>query len=82
LGDVVGAFKSISTDQYIIGVKQDHWPAFPGKLWHRNYYEHIIRDEESLNRIRKYVADNPAEWAEDRENPNAFCRKTEESWQV
>ncbi len=37
-------------------------------VWQRNYYEHIIRNEESLNRIRQYIADNPAQWADDGEN--------------
>jgi REP element-mobilizing transposase RayT len=38
-------------------------------VWQRNYYEHIIRDDESLNRIRQYIIDNPAQWAMDHENP-------------
>lgn len=37
-------------------------------LWQRNYYEHIIRDEEDLNRIREYIIYNPAKWSEDIEN--------------
>ncbi len=40
-------------------------------IWQRNYYEHIIRDEESLNRIRHYIADNPTRWEFDPENPEA-----------
>lgn len=39
-------------------------------IWQRNYYEHVIRDESSLNRIREYIADNPASWADDAENPH------------
>jgi len=38
-------------------------------LWQRNYYEHIIRNEESLNRIREYIVNNPIQWDLDRENP-------------
>ncbi len=37
--------------------------------WQRNYYEHIIRNEESLARIRKYIANNPENWDSDDENP-------------
>ena len=37
--------------------------------WQRNYYEHVIRNDDDLDRIRRYIADNPARWAEDRENP-------------
>jgi putative transposase len=69
LGDFVGAFKSLTTVLYINGVKQCGWPAFRGRLWQRNYHEHIIRDEESLNLIRQYILDNPACWASDEENP-------------
>ncbi len=38
-------------------------------VWQRNYYEHIIRDESSLARIREYIENNPLQWALDRENP-------------
>jgi len=38
-------------------------------VWQRNYYEHIIRYEASLDRIRQYIADNPAQWEFDEENP-------------
>jgi len=69
LPDVVHRFKTMTTKQYADGVKQSGWSPFPGQLWQRNYYEHIIRDEESLNCIRQYIADNPAQWALDRENP-------------
>jgi len=56
----------------IIGkLKQHGWPSFPGKLWQRNYYEHIIRDENDMARIREYITNNPAQWDTDRENPMA-----------
>ena len=41
-------------------------------VWQRNYYEHIIRNDESLNRIREYIANNPREWEIDQENPNVW----------
>lgn len=69
LGDVVGAFKSLATHEYIVGIKQRGWPSFAGKLWQRNYHEHIIRDESTLHRIREYIVNNPLQWAVDRENP-------------
>lgn len=44
----------------------------PGSsVWQRNYYEHIIRNDNELNRIREYIANNPAKWAEDEENPGS-----------
>jgi len=39
-------------------------------IWQRNYYEHIIRNESSLQEIREYITNNPAQWANDRENPD------------
>ena len=47
----------------------------PGVLdattWQRNYYEHVVRDEAELQRVREYIVNNPTRWAEDEENPNA-----------
>ena len=70
LGRIIQAYKSITTVAYIDGVKRLGWPPFPGKLWQRNYYEHIIRDEDELNRVREYIITNPIRWELDRENPN------------
>ena len=72
VGRIVQAFKSITTHEYINGVKQNGWAPFPGKLWQRNYWEHIIRNEMEFNRIRKYVVTNPLKWELDSLNPN--CR--------
>ena len=69
LGDMVGAFESITTNAYIRGVKQRRWPPFPGKLWQRNYHDRIIRDEDELNRIREYIIYNPVKWSDDEDNP-------------
>jgi REP element-mobilizing transposase RayT len=69
LGDVVAAFKSVTTVHYIRGVKTMAWPAFRRRLWQRNYYEHVVRDEKELDRIRQYIDENPARWAFDDENP-------------
>ena len=38
-------FKTMTTNEYIRNVKQKHWKPFDGKLWQRNYYEKIVRDE-------------------------------------
>ncbi|MFZ3065902.1 MAG: transposase, partial [Nitrospirota bacterium] len=69
IGRVIQAFKSITIHQYIFGVKQHNWQPFHGKLWQRNYYEHIIRDERDLNQIRDYIINNPIKWALDEYNP-------------
>lgn len=69
LGDIVGVFKSITTNEYIRGVRQHGWAPFRDKFWQRNYYEHVIRNEDSLNRIREYIQTNQQRWQLDRENP-------------
>jgi len=51
--------------EYIRGVKTRAWPAFRRRLWQRNYYEHVIRDETALGRLRRYIDDNPANWSFD-----------------
>jgi REP element-mobilizing transposase RayT len=68
---IIQWFKTMATNKYIIGVKKYGWQPFNGKLWQRNYYEHIIRNENSLNRIREYIINNPIKWGMDFENPGA-----------
>jgi putative transposase len=65
VGDIIGAFKSITTHEYINNVKTNNWPTFDGKLWQRNCFEHIIRNEKSLNQIREYIVKNPVKWQQD-----------------
>ena len=78
----MGAFKSRVTVEYTRGVKTKGWPTFRRRLWQRNFYEHIIRNEASLNHIRQYILDNPARWAFDRDNPLAVTPEPEGIWQV
>jgi putative transposase len=59
LGDIMGAFKSITTLQYIRGVQTLGWDPFEKRIWQRMYYEHIIRSEADLRRIRRYIINNP-----------------------
>jgi REP element-mobilizing transposase RayT len=40
-----------------------------GPLWQRNYYDRIVTDERDLARLREYIANNPANWRYDPENP-------------
>ncbi|GAB6279515.1 MAG: transposase [Lentimicrobium sp.] len=62
---IVRLFKSTTTKQ-INQLRQT--PMQP--LWQRNYYEHIIRDNNELTRIRQYIINNPKRWKED--NLNKF----------
>jgi len=69
LGNIIDWFKTMTTNEYIRNVRQINWQPFNRKVWQRNYYEHIIRDDVELNRIREYIINNPAKWAEDDDNP-------------
>ena len=73
LGDVMGAFKSLVFTVYLDWV-QAYDPTRRAKFWQRNYYEHIIRNVRELNAIRRYIRDNPAQWALDRDNPKNLRR--------
>ena len=62
---VVQWFKTMSTNEYIRGVKTLGWQPFDKKLWQRNYWEHIIRNEQSCQRIANYIINNPTNWLND-----------------
>lgn len=65
LGGLIAAFKTISAKS--VNAQR----GMPGaELWQRNYYEHVIRNETDLQRIREYIQNNPAQWALDEENPD------------
>ena len=80
LPDVIHRFKTLTTQRYTLGVKEHGWFRFNSRLWQRNYFEHVIRDENSLNRIRQYILDNPAHWECDQENLGALKREPQYSW--
>ena len=64
LGQVIAYFKY----QTVKSINQTH--KTPGnRIWQRNYYEHVIRNEDDLNEIRQYILDNPAQWDMDENNP-------------
>ena len=65
VGAIVGQFKSL-TAKRINAVRET-----PGaRVWQRNYYEHVIRNEDELHRVRQYIVDNPAQWDLDEYNPD------------
>jgi putative transposase len=75
LSRLVGAFKTISSKQINI-IRQT--PGAP--FWQRGFYEHIIRDEKSLERIQEYIVTNPLRWQLDRENPQATGKDDFDGW--
>ena len=74
LGEIVRTYKAASTRM----IRQTANREF---AWQRNYYEHVVRNEESLNRIRQYILENPARWAIDRENPDTSNPEPENPWE-
>jgi len=73
LGEHVGSplhrvmqwFKTMTTNEYIRGVKTLGWQPFNKKLWQRDYWERIIRNEKSYQYIANYITNNPANWQND-----------------
>ncbi len=77
LGEHVGSplsaavqwFKTMTTNEYIRGVKTRGWQPFDKKIWQRNYYEIIIRNEWSYENISNYILNNPSKWEADTFHP-------------
>lgn len=69
LGAIVGSFKST------VAQRVNAAGGMPGApVWQVNYYDHVIRSEEELDRIRQYIENDPARWSEDPENPEHLQR--------
>jgi hypothetical protein len=62
LGWVVRTFKAVITRRVRL--------IEAGFAWQRNYHERLIRNDQELNAVRRYIRDNPLHWADDSENPN------------
>ena len=75
LPEIIRAFKTFSSRRI-----NEH-RATPGvSLWQRNYFEHIIRNDVALDRIRQYILDNPVRWAYDCYNPQASHPDADDPW--
>jgi REP element-mobilizing transposase RayT len=70
IGALMAGFKS-SVTKRINEIRKT--PGIP--IWQRNYYEHIIRNDEEHNRIHLYIEANPANWLDDNENPGKGDRQ-------
>ena len=69
IGDIVGAYKSLVANRCLEIYKSKYAgenQRAMGKLWQRNYYEHIIRNEASHRAIADYIIHNPAKWQDDK----------------
>lgn len=56
----------MTTNEYIRGVKTLGWSPFDGKLWQRNYWEHIIHNQDEYQCISQYIMNNPQNWENDK----------------
>jgi len=63
VSDIIGAYKSLVANRCLDIYKTKN--KILGKLWQRNFYEHIIRDVQSYQRISEYILNNPKKWAND-----------------
>ena len=69
LGDVIQWFKTMTTNAYIKMVKNGTLPPFNKRIWQRNYYEHVVRDDVDYVRLETYIQNNPQKWEEDMFSP-------------
>jgi REP element-mobilizing transposase RayT len=67
LGSIVGSFKSA------VSSRVNTLRNTPGTtIWQRGFHDRVIRTDEELFKVRKYIAENPLAWHLDRENPNTW----------
>ena len=64
IGDIIGAYKSLAANECLKIYKSNN--EIMGKLWQRNYYEHIIKNESSYKTISEYIINNPQQWDKDK----------------
>ena len=69
LGTIIGAFKSKSINDTIAHIEENRLDM-NGKIWQRNYFEKVIRNERDLEDVREYIRNNPYKWEEYEEHPN------------
>lgn len=69
LHKIVQWYKTMTTNDYIRRVKEGVFPPLENKLWQRNYYEHILRENE-YDTVCEYIQTNPLRWELDKLNPN------------
>lgn len=55
-------FKTMTTNEYIRGVKNLNWMPFNKKLWQRSYHDIIVPDDRAFQTISRYIHQNPVQW--------------------
>jgi putative transposase len=67
LGSILGSFKSLCVNNNLNYIKEQKLNE-KGKIWQRDYFDHIIRNKRELDRIRIYIKTNPYKWLKDTKN--------------
>ena len=62
LEEIMRFFKTMTTNEYIRGVKSGLFPPFDKKLWQKSYYDHVIRNFQDYLETWEYIENNPAKW--------------------
>jgi len=75
LGRIIGAFKTVSTKRI-----NELSNSSAGRIWQRGFFEHVIRGERDLTRIREYISTNPRRWHLDRDNPEQAGVDSLDKW--
>jgi putative transposase len=66
ISELIQRFKTLTTNKYIRMVKDGVLPSFDKRIWQRNYYENIIRNEEQYLKVSEYIINNPLKWHKDK----------------
>ena len=64
---IIRSFKSKSVLEYVKYINDNNLNV-SGKIWQRSFYDHVIRNKQSLNTIREYISNNPLKWDDDENN--------------
>ena len=62
LQEAMKFFKTMTTNEYIKGVKSNLLPPFDKKVWQKSYYDHVIRNQDDYNETWEYIENNPTKW--------------------
>ena len=63
---IMNWFKTVTTNDYIRGVRAGIFQPYQDRFWQRSFYDHVVRDEQDLQYIREYIVNNPIKWNLDR----------------
>src|SRR3989339_1019244 len=74
LHEMVGWFKTMTTNEYIRNVKCHNWKPFTKQIWQSRYHDRMIRNEFEYSAKVEYILNNPVKWDEDQNNPKNLTK--------